>query len=89
MDLFGLDILVIMMIVGITEKVKEFVTFKVKSLYLVFPFVLACVASLKLTVPFSGVEYLWTAFMYFGVAVIFYDTVVEYIKKKKNAIDSM
>lgn len=84
---FGLNIAIILSIVGITEKIKEFIPIpKNKKIYLLSPLIQSLLFSLFLTTPFVWQTFLLNTVLYFSISTLFYDLVVQYINNKKEKL---
>ncbi len=86
MDLFGLDVALVVAIVGITQKIKSLVPLENRKWYLLCPLVLSVIVAFSLTNPLVWQEVLRNFLVYFGVSVLFYDAVIEFVEKKKEEI---
>jgi uncharacterized membrane protein YbaN (DUF454 family) len=85
---FGLNLAVILSIVGITEKLKEFLPIpKDKKIYLLSPLVQSLLFSLFLTTPFVWQTFLLNTVLYFSISTLFYDTVIQYVEKQKERLN--
>lgn len=89
MEIFaGLQLAVILSIVGLSEKLKDLLPpFKHSKLYSVVPLLLSIPFAYTLTVPFVWQTFFFNVIIYFGISVLFYDTVVKYIEKKKEKLE--
>lgn len=82
------QLLVIVMVVGLTEKVKDILVLENKKWYTLFA--LGFSVLFGFVSPESGDSLRQIAFsivLYFSGAVVLYDNVVQYIEKKKQTLE--
>lgn len=87
-NFLGLDLAIILAIVGISEKLKDVLPKpKHKILYNVMPLLLSGGFAFTVTTPFGWQLFAYNVVIYFGISVLFYDTVIKYIERKKIKLE--
>lgn len=84
----GMNLVVLMMIVAATELVKEFVTFENKKLYILVSLGISILFTAISTTPFILQAFVFNSVAYFLASKLFYDSILQFIEKKKADLES-
>lgn len=84
----GMNLVILLLIVGATELFKDFVTFENKNLYIPVSFGFSVLFTLLSTTEFQVFSFAFNSIAYFLVAKIFYDAILQFIQKKKDELSS-